>query len=216
MRIRLAIGPASSKVAGMSEKQYNDLSSLAAYLSSRRSGRPRNMVAPGPSDAQIEEIVAIAMRTPDHGKLAPWRVIAISAEQRTQLAHGIKSAYLKEKPGAGRVELEGLETLAHEAPSLLVLLSSPVESSKIPLWEQQLSCGAFAMNILHAAHAMGFVGGWITGWPAYNDDVRDLFGSTPEKIAGFLYFGTSNAELTERPRPELRNILSVWTPAPPE
>ncbi len=216
MRIRLAIGPASSKVAGMSENRYNDLSSLAAYLSSRRSGRPRNMVAPGPSDAQIEEIVAIAMRTPDHGKLAPWRVIAVAADQRAQLAHDIKSAYLKEKPDAGRVELEGLETLAHEAPTLLVLLSSPVESSKIPLWEQQLSCGAFAMNILHAAHALDFVGGWITGWPAYNDDVRDLFGSAPERIAGFLYLGTSNAELTERPRPELRNILSFWTPASPE
>ena len=72
------------------------------------------------------------------------------------------------------------------------------------------------MNILHAAHAMGYVGGWITGWPSYNDDVRDLFGQAPEKIAGFLYFGTSNAELTERPRPELENILSPWTPEPSE
>lgn len=216
MRNLLAITLVSSKVAGMIHNQYNDLSSLAAYLPSRRSGRPRNMVAPGPSDAQIEQIVATALRTPDHGKLAPWRVIAVSTDQRARLAQGIKSAYLKENPAAGRLELEGLEALAHEAPVLLILLSSPVLSSKIPLWEQQLSCGAFAMNILHASHAMGFVGGWITGWPAYNDDVRDLFGSTPEKIAGFLYFGTSNAELTERPRPELRNILSLWTPEPPE
>lgn len=200
----------------MSENQYNDLSSLAAYLPSRRSGRPRNMVAPGPSNAQIEQIVATALRTPDHGKLAPWRVIAVASDQRAHLAQGIKSAYLKENPAAGRLELEGLEALAHEAPVLLVLLSSQVFSSKIPLWEQQLSCGAFAMNILHASHAMGFVGGWITGWPAYNDDVRDLFGSAPEKIAGFLYFGTSNVELTERPRPELRNILSFWTPEPLE
>jgi nitroreductase len=196
----------------MNENQFNDLSSLATYLPSRRSGRPRNMVAPGPSDAQIEEIVTMAMRTPDHGKLAPWRVIAVAADQRARLALGFKSAYLKEKPHAGRMELEGLEAMAHEAPALLVLLSSPVESTKIPLWEQQLSCGAFAMNILHAAHAMDFVGGWITGWPTYNEDVRDLFGSAPEKVAGFLYLGTSNIELEERPRPLLSNILSFWTP----
>ncbi|AMO71937.1 nitroreductase family protein [Sphingorhabdus sp. M41] len=197
----------------MSENQFNDLSSLAAYLPSRRSGRPRNMVAPGPSDTQIQEIVTTALRTPDHGKLAPWRVISVSADQRDRLGQGFTEAYLNEKPDAGRLELEGLETMAHEAPVLLVLLFSPVESTKIPLWEQELSCGAFAMNILHAAHAMGFVGGWITGWPAFNDDVRNLFGSSPEKVAGFLYIGTSNIELTERPRPELNNILSRWMPA---
>lgn len=212
MPIILAISPAASKVSSMSKNQFNDLTSLATYLPSRRSGRPRNMVAPGPSDAQIADIVTMAMRTPDHGKLAPWRVVAVAADQRGQLAHGIKSAYRKEKPDAGRMELEGLEAMAHEAPALLILLSSPVDSTKIPLWEQELSCGAFAMNILHAAHAMGFVGGWITGWPAYNDDVRDLFGSAPEKIAGFLYLGTSNIELTERPRPGLADILSFWTP----
>jgi nitroreductase len=210
--IPLAIVPVSSKVARMTEKQFNDLSSLSAYLPSRRSGRPRNMVAPGPSDSQIEEIAALAMRTPDHGKLAPWRIISVAADQRDRLAQGFTKAYLGEKPDAGRLELEGLESMAHEAPVLLVLLSSPVESTKIPRWEQELSCGAFAMNILHAAHALGFVGGWITGWPAYNDDVRDLFGSAPEKIAGFLYLGTSNIDLTERPRPALSDILSGWTP----
>ncbi|MEH6790750.1 nitroreductase family protein [Parasphingorhabdus sp.] len=197
----------------MTNIRFNDLSSLSTYLPSRRSGRPRNMIAPGPSDAQIEEIVSTAMRTPDHGKLAPWRIVSVAPDQRDLLGEGFKNAYLREKPAAGRLELEGLETMAHEAPALLVLLLSPVESTKIPLWEQQLSCGAFAMNILHAAHAMGFVGGWITGWPAYNDDVRDMFGQSPEKVAGYLYLGTSNIELEERPRPELRNILSQWTPS---
>lgn len=213
--IRLAIRPVSSKVMDMSENQFNDLSSLTAYLSSRRSGRPRDMVAPGPNKTQIEEIVTIALRTPDHGKLAPWRVIAVGDDQRSRLAKGIHDAYLKERPEAGRLELESLESMACLAPALLVVVYSPVKSTKIPLWEQELSCGAFVMNLLHATHAMGFVGGWITGWPAFNDDVRDLFGAAPEKIAGFLYLGTSNTELTERPRPELENILSSWT-APPE
>jgi len=206
----LAIALPHSKVAGMSESQFNDMSSLSADFSTRRSGRPRNMISPGPSDAQIEQLVATAMRTPDHGKLAPWRVISVASDQRDQLADGVKSAYLKEKPDAGRLELEGLDAMAHEAPALLTPLSVPVESSKIPLWEQELSCGAFAMNLLHAAHAMGFVGGWITGWPAYSADVRNLFAAAPAKIAGFIYLGSSNTPLQERPRPELSSVLSKW------
>ncbi len=190
---------------------FNDLSSLNSYLSSRRSGRPRNMIAPGPSDEQIEDIVATALRTPDHGKLAPWRVIRIDSDQRNLLAAELAKAYQSDKPDAGRLELEALETMAHQAPTLLIVLFSPVTSTKIPLWEQELSCGAFSMNIIHAIHAHGFVGGWITGWPSYNDDVRDLFGKAPERIAGFIFAGTADGELAERPRPELKTVLSRWT-----
>ena len=189
---------------------FNDLSGLNSYLASRRSGRPRNMIAPGPSNQQIEDIVATALRTPDHGKLAPWRVIQVDKDQRGLLAAGLIKAYRTEKPDAGRLELEASEAMAHQAPSLLVILFSPVTSAKIPLWEQELSCGAFCMNILHAIHAQNFVGGWITGWPTYNDDVRDLFGEAPECIAGFLFAGTADGELTERPRPELAKVFSKW------
>lgn len=189
---------------------FNDLSSLNSYLSSRRSGRPRNMIAPGPSDEQIDDVVAIALRTPDHGKLAPWRVIRVDADQRGLLAAELTNAYQTEKPDAGRIELEALQTMARHAPALLVILFSPTTETKIPLWEQELSCGAFCMNILHAIHAQDFVGGWITGWPTYNEDVRDLFGKAPERIAGFIFAGTPDGELAERPRPEVDKILSKW------
>ncbi|MEP2102925.1 MAG: nitroreductase [Parasphingorhabdus sp.] len=189
---------------------FNDLSSLNSYLPSRRSGRPRNMIDPGPNDQQIEDIVATALRTPDHGKLAPWRVIQVDSHQREMLAAELTKAYQVEKPDAGRLELEALQLMANQAPALLVILSAPVSSTKIPLWEQELSCGAFCMNIIHAIHARGFVGGWITGWPSYNDDVRNLFGKAPERIAGFIFAGTADDELTERPRPELTTILSKW------
>jgi len=189
---------------------FNKLASLDGYLSSRRSGRPRNMIAPGPSDGQIKDIVATALRTPDHGKLAPWRVVQVDSDQRPLLAAELTKAYQTEKPDAGRLELEALTTMAHQAPSLLVILSSPVTSSKIPLWEQELSCGAFCMNIIHGIHAQGFVGGWITGWPTYNDDVRDLFGTSPQRIAGFIFAGTSDCELAERPRPDLTDIFLRW------
>lgn len=194
----------------MIETDFNDLSDLPTYLQSRRSGRPRNMVEPGPSDAQLEKFVRIAMRTPDHGKLAPWRVIAVSTDQRSALADGFKTAYLRENPKAGRTELDAMENMATEAPALLVVMSSPVKSSKIPIWEQELSCGAFCMNLLHAIHAEGFLGGWITGWPAFNDDVRNLFGDASEKIAGFIFIGSSKAPLKERPRPEVDDIFSPW------
>jgi len=191
---------------------FNDLSSPLRYIQTRRSCRPRDMIEPGPSQADIEAMVAEAMRTPDHGKLNPWRVVQVGADQRDRLSEVLQSAYAAEKPDAGRLELEAMDTMARQAPVLLTVLYSPRESAKIPEWEQELSCGAFAMNLLHAAHIRGFVGGWITAWPAYSDQVRDAFGTAPERIAGFLYFGTAKCELEERPRPVLGDVLSQWKP----
>jgi len=188
---------------------FNDLSSLSAYLASRRSGKPRDLAGPGPSMAQMTEMVSIAARTPDHGKLAPWRFIIVPDDKRQLLADIITTAYFIEKPDAGRLEIEAQIQFATQAPALIVVMSSPRES-KIPLWEQELSAGAACMNLLHAVHALGFVGGWLTTWPAFNDSVRDAFGRPGEKIAGFIFIGTPSRELEERPRPELSEILSVW------
>jgi len=190
----------------------NDTSSLQRHLETRRSCRPRDMVSPGPDEATLKRIVGLALRTPDHGKLAPWRVVHVAANQRGVLADRLTAAYRAEKPEAGRLEIEAMEAFANHAPELLVLLHSPRESSKIPAWEQELSAGAFAMNLLHAVHAHGFAGGWITGWPAYSEAVRDLFGAAPECIAGFVYIGTPGQELEERVRPEIADVLSRWTP----
>lgn len=189
---------------------FNDTSSLPAYLASRRSGKPRDMVAPGPDAAQLQQIIGAAMRTPDHGKLAPWRFVVVEAEQRAELAALLKRAYLKEKRDAGRLELESMEQFAHQAPALVVVLSSPVIGSKIPLWEQELSAGAAVMNLLHGAHALGFVGGWLTGWPSFNTDVRDAFGSADERIAGFVFIGSPSRPLDERPRPDYTAVVSRW------
>jgi len=187
----------------------NDRSSLLAYLSTRRSGKPRDLAGPGPSDEQLREMVSIAARTPDHGKLAPWRFVIVPQDKRERLADIIKAAYLAEKPEAGRLELEAHVQFATQAPALIVVLSTP-KQSKIPLWEQELSAGAATMNLLHAAHALGFAGGWLTTWPAFNETVRDAFGGPQDKIAGFVFIGTPSQELDERPRPALDEILSVW------
>jgi len=189
---------------------FNDRSTPLSLLATRRSGKPRDLAAPGPDMAQLEEMCAIAARTPDHGKLAPWRVVIVGPEQRARLAHVLPDAYRAERPEAKRVEIEALEQFAHQAPALVVVLSSPRADSKIPLWEQELSAGAACMNLLHAAHAMGFAGGWLTGWAAYSDAVRDAFGAAPERIAGFVFIGTPGRPLDERPRPDPAAVIGHW------
>ena len=189
---------------------FNDLSSPLALLSTRRSGKPRDMVAPGPDMAQLRAMLTVASRVPDHGKLAPWRFVIVPGERRAALSRIIVDAYRAERPDAAEREMEKITGFAHEAPALVVVLSSPRADSKIPLWEQELSAGAACMNLLHAAAAFGFVGGWLTGWPAFSDTVRDAFGAPHERIAGFMFLGTPSRPLEERPRPELETVVRIW------
>ena len=194
-------------MAGM----FNDRTTPLSLLATRRSGKPRDFVAPGPDDTQLRQILEIAARTPDHGKLAPWRFVTVPDDRRTALAAVITDAYRVERPQAARLEIEALEQFATQAPALVIVLSSPKTESHIPLWEQELSAGAASMNLLHAAHALGFAGGWLTGWAAYSGAVRDAFGAAPERIAGFIFLGTPAKQLEERSRPDLDKIVSTWT-----
>ncbi len=168
------------------------------------------MVAPGPDAAQLATILQAASRVPDHGKLAPWRFVIVDADQRSALSDLLVNAYRAEKPAAGKLELEAMQQFAHQAPSLIVALSSPKRDSKIPLWEQELSAGAACMQLLNAAHALGFVGGWLTGWPSYSAQVRDAFGTAEEKIAGFIFLGSPSRPLEERPRPAAADVVQRW------
>jgi nitroreductase len=189
---------------------FNDRTSPLSLLQTRRSGKPRDLIAPGPDAEQLRAILEVALRTPDHGKLAPWRFVIVPLERRAALATLLESAYRAEKPDAGRLEIEAMHQFAHQAPALVVALSAPVSDSKIPVWEQELSAGAAIMNLLHATHALGFAGGWLTGWPSYNEDVRAAFAKGDEKIAGFVFIGTPGKVQEERPRPEYDNIVSIW------
>jgi nitroreductase len=190
---------------------FNDTSSLLAFLRTRRSGRPRDLMEPGPNAEELRQIVSIATRTPDHGKLAPWRFVHVAREARAAFAELLQRAYLKANPSPGRLEVEANERFAHQAPELVVVLSSPVQGSKIPVWEQELSCGAACMNLLSAAHSLGFAGGWVTGWAAYSEEVRHAFGGDGERIAGFIFIGTPAAPLEERPRPEVAEVFRKWS-----
>lgn len=190
----------------------NDRSSALALLSTRRSARPRDLVAPGPSAAELRRILEIAMRTPDHGKLHPWRFVHVGRDQRDAFAELLDGAYRVDHPDPGRLEVEANGRFARQAPALIVALSSPTHGHKIPVWEQELSCGAACMNLLLAAHALGYAGGLVTGWAAYSDAVLAAFGAPPERIAGFIFLGTPGAELSERLRPDYDEVASEWDP----
>ena len=190
----------------------NDRSSPLSLLATRRSGKPRQMGGPGPTDAEMEQILAIASRTPDHGKIAPWRFVVVGDDQRDALAALLRQALSADQPGAADAHHTKEEEFAHYGGRLVVLVSSPVEGHKVPVWEQQLSCGAAGMNLLLAAHALGYVGGWVTGRRAYSPRVNAAFCAAGERIAGFIFIGRSQCELDERPRPPLYDVARRWTP----
>jgi nitroreductase len=187
---------------------FNDLTSLPAYLATRRSGKPRDMIAPGPDAAQLRQMLSLATRTPDHGKLFPWRFVVI--EDRKILSDIMAQGFLAANPDARPAQIEAATAPAAMAPTLIALLYAPQTSAKIPAWEQQLSVGAAAMNLLHAAHALGFVGSWITGWACYDETVRAALCEGDEQLAGFFFIGTPAQELEERPRPEYDAVVRHW------
>lgn len=168
------------------------------------------MVAPGPDEAQLERILSVALRTPDHGMLAPWRFVTVGSDQRDDFAALLDRAMRDEDPGAPAIKRDKAITFAHQAPTLVVAIASPIDNHKIPVWEQTLSCGAAAMNLLHAAHALGFVGGWLTGWATYSPLVRKSFCKDHEKIAGFIFLGSPGNALEDRPRPDPAAVYSRW------
>ena len=189
---------------------FNDTSSAAALLATRRSGKARDMVAPGPDAAQLHAILATAMRVPDHGKLAPWRFVTVASDHRDALGKGLEAAYVAEKSDAGRLEREAARAFAAQAPCLVIVLSRPNPESHIALWEQELSAGAATMMLCAAAHAHGFVANWLTGWAAYSPAVYALVGEPGERIAGFVFIGTPARPLEERPRPEYDAVVRAW------
>jgi nitroreductase len=188
---------------------FNDLSSPASLLATRRSGKPRDMISPGPDSNQLRAILSAAMRVPDHGKLAPWRFVVI--EDRESFAVLLQNAFRADRGKPEAEDVSAIDQFAHQAPTLVVILSTPVEPSKIPLWEQQLSSGAACMNLVTAATAKGFVAGWLTGWAAYNPHVIKALGGGPDdRITGFVFIGSPGRTLEERPRPVYDDIVRHW------
>ena len=189
----------------------NDTSSILALLASRKSASAKAMGAPGPTPEQLAEILRIAVRVPDHGKLTPWRFILWEGDARARFGAVMRARWAELHPDHGEQTLAFAEGLFLRAPTVLGVVSSPVESPKIPLWEQQLSAAAVCMNILYAATAMGIGCQWNTDWVVYDAEIAAAMGLKPqEKLAGLVYFGTPTAALEDRPRPDPAALLTRW------
>ena len=197
-------------VATAREAMLNDNSSILSFLETRRSGKPRELVGPGPTAEDMKRILSIATRVPDHGKLHPWRFVTVADDQRDALAALLRQALVKEDPDAREAHFAAEDEFAHYAGQLVVLISAPIENHKIPVWEQQLSCGTVGMGLLLAAHALGYVAGWVTGWRAYSPKVNAAFCRPGERIAGFIFIGQATRELEERERPKLSEVWTRW------
>lgn len=176
-------------------------------LLTRRSGSAKAMGKPGPSKKQLAEILGAGARAPDHGKLFPWRFIVFEGKGRDRF--GDVLAQVLEAEGERPKQIEEERARFLRAPVVVGVVSSARELIKVPVWEQELSAGAVCQNILIASHALGFVANWLTEWYAYHPQVKEKIGLKPgERIAGFIYIGTSTAALEERPRPELDKIVT--------
>ena len=190
----------------------NDRSTALTLLETRRSAKPRDIVGPAPTSEEMARILTVAARIPDHGKLVPWRFVTVADDQRDALASLLHRALVEEDPDVTAAHHDKADQFAHYEGALVVLVSAPAEDHKIPVWEQQLSCGAAGMNLLLGAHALGYVAGWVTGWQAYSESVRAAFCGPAERIAGFIFIGHPGVELIERPRPPLDTVSQPWSP----
>jgi nitroreductase len=179
------------------------------FLKSRRSVKPREMSGPGPSPAELETILTVGARVPDHGKLAPWRFIVFEGDGRARAGAVIADVFARKNPQSPPADIEVEKRRLMDAPLVIAVVSFTTVHPKVPQWEQQLSAGASAMNIVSAAAALGYGANWLTGWFAYDRDVLDGLGlKADEKIAGFIHIGTPSKPNVDRPRPALTDIMT--------
>ena len=178
-------------------------------LLQRRSVPPRWLGEPGPGEQEIETLLKVASRVPDHGKLAPWRFILIQGEGRGRLGEVLATAFQADNPSASEDQLAAERERFSKAPLVVTVVSRVIPHVKIPDWEQVLSAGAVCMNLLNGATALGYGASWLSGWASFDRRVLDALGLKPdERIAGFIHIGTAKETPADRDRPNLNDIVT--------
>ncbi|MGI9483714.1 MAG: nitroreductase family protein [Hyphomicrobiales bacterium] len=192
--------------------KLNDLKDALSLLKTRRSVIANNMSGPGPSAEQIDELLEIAARVPDHGKLSPWRFILFREGARKAFGRVLAARQQLLNPQLG-AELIAFEARRFErADTVIGVVSCARRHEKIPEWEQQLSAGAVCQNLLIAATAMGYAAQWLTEWYSFDTEVAKELGlEEHERMAGFIYLSSTDVELAERPRPDVASLTTHWT-----
>lgn len=183
------------------------------FLAGRRSIPAAFLGTPGPSNEELRQILTVGARVPDHAKLAPWRFVIVRGEARLRLGEACLAIRLRTKPELSLIDQSNERGRFTKAPIIIALVSRVTPSEKATEWEQVLSAGAVAMNLLNASHALGYGANWLTDWPAYDRDVQRLLGlAEGERLVGFIHVGTPTVPPQERWRPKLDDLLSEWSP----
>ena len=180
-------------------------------LKTRRSVKPMELNGPGPSPAELDILLTVAARVPDHGKLTPWRFIVFEHAARTAAGETIAAVFRADRPEATPEQIEFERKRLARAPLVVAVVSRAGAHVKIPEWEQVLSAGAAAMSLVLAAHAMGYAATWITEWYAYDRRVLAALGvHENERVAGFVHIGRTLRPPEDRPRPALQQIVTRY------
>jgi nitroreductase len=180
-----------------------------SLLKQRRSVPPQFLAAPGPEGEQLDALLTIAARVPDHGKLVPWRFIVFAGPARERAGEVVARVFRERNPQANDEQVASERKRLLHAPVIVAVVSRARQHAKIPLWEQELSAGAVCMTMLTAASAMGYAGSWLTNWFSFDRTVLSAFGlAEDERIAGFVHLGTPTAPISDRDRPVMADIVS--------
>jgi nitroreductase len=170
---------------------------------------PHLLGGPGPTAEELDLLLTIAARVPDHGRLTPWRFLVIEGEARRRIGEAIAAAYRADNPAADSAQVEKEQGRLARAPLVVAVVSRARPHVKIPEWEQTMSAGAVCMNLVIAANAMGFATSWLTEWYAFDRRILDALGLAPdENIAGFVHIGRPTTPPVERPRPVMSDIVT--------
>lgn len=181
------------------------------FLLSRRSPPISELTGPGPDEAEIATMIRAAIRVPDHGRLAPWRFILYRGDARRRVGEMLAELAGKREGPLPETRLEQERKRLDRAPLVVAVVSVPKEHARIPQWELFLSGGAAAMNLVHAAKALGYGATWITNWYSDDPEGRAILGLSPEeRIVGLVHIGNHPGGTPERPRPEPADITSDY------
>ncbi|HEX3709123.1 MAG TPA: nitroreductase [Pseudolabrys sp.] len=181
-------------------------------LKTRRSVKPMELSGPGPGPEEIDSLLTIASRVPDHGKLTPWRFIVFEGDARLSAGETIAAIFREAHADATPEQIAFERMRLARAPLVVAVVSRTGAHAKVPEWEQELSAGAAAMSLVIAAHAMGYAASWITEWYSYDRRVLDALGLGPnERIAGFVHIGRPARPPEDRDRPKLGDIVTHYS-----
>jgi nitroreductase len=192
--------------------QLNDRSSLLTFLKTRKSASAKAMGGPGPDAAQLRDILSIAVRVPDHGKLNPWRFVLFEGAARGQVGDRFAARFAELHPDYPAENITFQKGLFLRAPVVVAVVSTAAVHAKIPVWEQQMSAAAVCFNLVLAAQSLGFDSQWQSDWVAYDAGAKAAMGvSASENVAGLIYVGTSSVALEDRPRPDAAALTTRWS-----